>query len=534
MSAAQCLRRVLRLGLAAALASGVGVGADEAAAQQPRRGGTLTYAVLGDPPTTDCHAATSFATMHYVSPHYSLLIKIDPNDTSKVAPDVAESWSESADKRTYTFKIRPGIKFHDGTPLTSADVKASFDRIRKPPQGVVSVRASVYARIEDIEAPDPQTVVFKLKSASPAFLFTIASPFNCIYSAAKLAKDPNYPANEVMGSGPFVFGERVRGAHWTGTRFADYFDKPKPYLDGFRAVNTSPASLGTAIQSGQVMGEFRTLSPAVRDQLRSALGDKIQFYSKPYDFLIVVAFNTRKKPFDDARVRRALSLGIDRWAGAQALSKVSSLGFVGATQRPESPWAASEAELTSYPGFGKDIAAARAEARRLLKEAGQEGLALKLTNRNIQDPYTSAGIYLVDQWRQIGVTAEHAQVDVRTLTNAMREGAFDVIIDFLGENVDDPSIALARNISADVSTYNPSGFIDREIDQLYAKIDSEFDPALRRAHLRAFEARFLREAYQVPFLWLNRTVGLSSKVKGFIMTPTHFVNQDLAGLWLED
>ncbi len=109
MSAAQCLRRVLRLGLAAALASGVGVGADEAAAQQPRRGGTLTYAVLGDPPTTDCHAATSFATMHYVSPHYSLLIKIDPNDTSKVAPDVAESWSESADKRTYTFKIRPGI-----------------------------------------------------------------------------------------------------------------------------------------------------------------------------------------------------------------------------------------------------------------------------------------------------------------------------------------------------------------------------------------------------------------------------------------
>ena len=88
--------------------------------------------MLGDPPTTDCHAATSFASMHYLSPHYSLLIKIDPNDTSKVAPDVAQSWTQSDDKLTYTFKLRPGVTFHDGSKLTSADVKASFDRIRNP------------------------------------------------------------------------------------------------------------------------------------------------------------------------------------------------------------------------------------------------------------------------------------------------------------------------------------------------------------------------------------------------------------------
>lgn len=503
-------------------------------AQQPKRGGTLTYAVLGDPPTTDCHGATSFATMHYVTPHYSLLIQIDPNDTSKVALDLAESWTESPDRLAYTFKLRQGVKFHDGSPLTSADVKASFDRIRQPPQGVVSVRQSVYNRISDITTPDPLIVEFKLKAASPAFLFSIASPFNCIYSAAKLAADPAYPSKEVMGTGPFVFGERVRGAHWTGKRFDDYFLKPRPYLDGFRAVNTSAAGLASALQSGQVQAEFRTLAPAVRDQLKTALGDKIQFFSKPYDFLIVVAFNTKKPLFDDARIRRALSLAIDRHAGAQALSKVSSLTFVGATQRPESPWAASEAELAQYPGFGKDIAAARGEAKRLLKEAGHESMNLKLVNRNIADPYTSAGIFLVDQWKQIGVTAEHQQVDVAALTNAMRSGAFDAIIDFLGENVDDPSIALARNISADVSTYNPSGFIDREIDQLYAKIDSTFDRAERSKTLRAFETRFLTEAYQVPFLWLNRTVGMSSKVKGFLITPTHFVNQDLGGIWLEE
>ena len=522
------------LRLALTIGALIAVAAAPAGAQEPRRGGTLVFAVLGDPPTLDCHAASSFATMHYVSPHYSLLIKIDPNDPSKVAPDVAQSWSEAADKLSYTFKLKPGISFHDGSPLTSADVKASFDRIRNPPDGIVSTRKSQFARIADIETPDPATAMFKLKTASPAFLHTIASPFNCLYSAKRLAADPNYPATEVMGSGPFQFVERVAGASWTAKRFDGYFDKPRPYLDGYRALNTSAQSLVTAIQSGQVMTEFRTLAPAARDRLKAALGDNVQLYSRVYDFLITVAFNARKAPFDDARVRRALSLAIDRWSGAEALAKVSSLAYVGATQRPESPWAASESDIVAYPGFGKDIAKSREEAKRLLKEAGQEGLKLRLVNRNIADPYTSAGIYLVDQWRQIGVTAEHVQVDVRTLTNAMRSGEFDAIIDFQGEGVDDPSIVFARNVSADISSYNPSGYIDRKIDGLYARIDSEFDPAARTALVREFERHFLSEAYQVPFLWLNRTVSMPTKLKGFVMTPSHFLNQDLGSLWLAE
>jgi peptide/nickel transport system substrate-binding protein len=249
--------------------------------------------------------------------------------------------------------------------------------------------------------------------------------------------------------------------------------------------------------------------------------------------MVLVAFNTRKAPYDDARVRRALSLAIDRWAGAQSLSKVSSLMFVGATQRPGSPWAATEEELAIYPGFSRDIAASREEAKKLLREAGQENLSLRLVNRNITDPYTSAGVYLVDQWRQIGVKAEHVQLDVGQLMTSMRGGAFDVIIDFVGgEAMDDPSIELGRFVSADVSSYNPSGFIDRTVDQLYAKVDSSFDVAERKKLLRELEGRLLTEAYQVPFMWLNRTVGLHSNVRGFVISPSHFVNQDLATIWL--
>src|SRR4249919_416823 len=137
------------LGLAIAIATlgTAAIAGGPAAAQEPRRGGTLVYAVLGDPPTLDCHAASSFATMHYVSPHYSLLIKIDPKDPSKVMPDVAQSWTASDDKLSYTFKLKPGIIFHDGSSLTSEDVKASFDRIRNPTVGIVSIRKSVFDRI---------------------------------------------------------------------------------------------------------------------------------------------------------------------------------------------------------------------------------------------------------------------------------------------------------------------------------------------------------------------------------------------------
>lgn len=501
-------------------------------AEQAKKGGTLVYAVLGDAPTIDCHAGTSFATLHYVAPHYSLLIKVDPDEPSRIIGDLARTWAISDDKLRYTFNLHPNVRFHDGTPLTSADVKASFDRIRQPPAGVTSVRAGAYSRVSAIDAPDPHTVVFTLKTATPAFLGVLASPFSCIYSAARLAQDPTYPTKEIMGSGPFVFVERVRGAHWTAKRFDGYFKQPLPYLDGFKAINTSSASLTSALQSGQVMAEFRTLTPGVRDQLRTALGDRMQFYSGAYEFVILIAFNPQRKPFDDVRVRRALSLAMDRWGGAQSLSRVSSIAYVGATQRPRSAWAASEQELAGLPGFGRDIAAARAEARRLLKEAGHENLTVQLVNRNIDNPYTAAGIYLVDQWRQIGVTTQHKQLDVAQLMTSMRSGEFDAAIDFGGEWFDDPAIALGRYLSSDVSSYPASRFIDRKVDELHARIDTTFDVAERKKILRELERQVATEANLVPFMWLERIVGMHAQVRGFKITPTPWLNQDLAEIWL--
>jgi peptide/nickel transport system substrate-binding protein len=518
--------------LAALSAAALLLGPAPAGAQTPRRGGTLVYAVLGDPTTYDCHAATSFAVLHYVAPHYSLLVKLDPDNTAEIAGDLAKSWTVSPDRLTYTFKLHPNATFHDGTKVTSADVKASFDRLRSPPPGAVSVRQSQFAGIKEIETPDPETVVFRIATASPAFFGALASPFNCIYSAAKLKDDPNFPVKHIMGSGPFTFVEHVAGSHWVAKRFDKYFLEGQPYLDGFRAVQMTSANLATAIEGGQVMAEFRSVSPAVRDRLVKSLGDKVSVYEKPYAFGVLVHFNTEKKPFDDARVRRALSLAIDRWGAAQSLQRSTSMKYVGGTQRPGSPWATPDDVLATMPGFSRDIQASREEAKRLLKEAGVPNLTFKLTNRNIADPYTATGVYLIDQWRQIGVTVEHQQVDVAQLQSAMSSGGFEAIVDFKGEVYDDPSIELARHLSIDRSSYNPARQVDRTIDDLFDRQDQATDPAERKRFVVELERRLFTEAYSVPFLWLNRIVVTSSNVKGWKMTPTHLINQDLGTVWL--
>ena len=115
-----------------------------AVAETPKSGGTLTYAVTAEAPTYDCHATTTYAAVHVLAPHYSLLLKVDQDNYPKLKPDIAESWTISPDGLTYTFKIRQGVLFHDGTPLTSKDVKATLDRIRKPPAGIVSIRQALF------------------------------------------------------------------------------------------------------------------------------------------------------------------------------------------------------------------------------------------------------------------------------------------------------------------------------------------------------------------------------------------------------
>ena len=137
-------------------------------AEAAKRGGMLSFAVVAEPPNYDCHANTTFGVLHPVAPHYSTLLKYmgDWKDM-RIAPDAAESWSSTPDGLTFTFKLRQNVKFHDGSPMTSADVKATYDRIISPPEGVVSARRALYEDISAVETPDPYTIVFRLQGPTP-------------------------------------------------------------------------------------------------------------------------------------------------------------------------------------------------------------------------------------------------------------------------------------------------------------------------------------------------------------------------------
>src|SRR5215467_13641414 len=309
----QCARRSRLILTCFAIAASLAAIGPAHAQDKPRYGGELVFVGAAEPPSFDGHREETFGMLHPVGPHYNTLLRVDPTDKTgtKVIGDLAESWTVSADKRTYTFKLRHGVKFHDGSLMTSKDVKASYDKIIFPAPNVPSSRQEQYKAVEAVEAPNADTIVFRLKYPEGSFLASVASPWNFIYKADILAKDPRWYEKNVMGTGPFKFVEYVRGSHWVGKKNPDYWDKGKPYLDGYRVVFIQDAAAQVAaIRGERAMIQFRGFTPQQRDTLVQALGNKITVQESPWNCSIQVALNQNKKPFDDKRVRRALSRSI--------------------------------------------------------------------------------------------------------------------------------------------------------------------------------------------------------------------------------
>jgi peptide/nickel transport system substrate-binding protein len=309
------------------------------------------------------------------------IAQIQHRQLPEIIGDLAESWTVSADKRTYIFKLRQNVLFHDGSPLSSADVKASYERIIHPPQGVLSVRQADYAAVTSIDTPDPATLVFHLQWPDAAMLANFASPWNCIYRRQSSKMMHCSQRLMYLAADRCLRRTREGGDHWTGKRWDRYFLPGKPYLDGYRAEFVAGAAAVKGIESGRLMAQFRSFSPAERDEMVSAAGESIEVRESPWISYLALAFNATSPPFDDPRVRRALSLAIDRWQGAQTLADGTFLKYVGGLMRPGTGISVPEAELVKLPDFSRDITASRAEARRLLAEAGVPDLVVTLTNR---------------------------------------------------------------------------------------------------------------------------------------------------------
>jgi peptide/nickel transport system substrate-binding protein len=505
-----------------------------------KRGGVLTYMIPADaPPSFDGHREGTFATLQAVAPFYSVLIRINPENPSSTTDfvcDLCTAIPQPTDGgTTYTFKIRDGVKWHDGSPLTAADVAASWEHIVDPPKGVLSPRQSWYEMVDKIEAPDPTTVVFHLQFATNAFLPALADPFTFIYKKEILEKDPRWYENNVLGSGPFKFQEYQTGQSIKGVRNPDYYRKGLPYLDGYTGIFADKQAVRVeAIRSDRAAIEFRGLPPAARDELKGALGDKLEVQESDWNCGSLVLPNHKHKPFDDARVRRALSLAIDRWHGAPALSKIANVRTVAGIVFPGSPLAASKEELEQIAGFWPDIEKSRAEARRLLKEAGAEGLSFELLNRGVDQPYKYVGIWLIDEWSKIGLHVTQRVLPTGPELDALRSGNFGIVLGANCHGVPNPLMDVQPFLPASVYTANYGQYEDQTEVDLYNKMLRETDFAKQRARMREFEKYVVDDqAHEIWVLWWNRIIPYRSYVKGWKISPSHYINQDLATVWLD-
>jgi len=527
--------RFCALGVAALAVAGLPATAGEA----PKRGGTLTYLIAADaPPSFDAHREGTFATVHSAAPFYSVLIRVDPQNphgTDFVCDLCTEMPQPTDGGKTYTFKIRQGVKWHDGSPLTADDVAASWNKLVFPPEGVLSQRQSHYMMVDKIEAPDPKTVVFRLKFATSAFLPALADPYNWIYKKANLDKDPHWYEKNISGSGPFKFVNYETGTSLKGVRNPDYYHRGLPYLDDFVALYAPKQAVRVdAIRSDRAAVDFRNLPPSGRDELVSALGDKITVQEADLNCGNVITPNQKRKPFDDVRVRRALTLAIDRWHGAPALAKVAVVRSVGGLVFPGSPLAANKDELAALAGFWPDIERSRAEAKRLLQEAGVAGLSFELLNRELDQPFKYLGNWLVDEWNKVGLKVHQRILTTGPWFEAMRAGNFDVTLEGNCQRVINPVLDIQKYLPRSVYTANYGNYEDPREVELYQQVLHEADPAKQRAALRTFEKYVLDErTHEIFVLWQHRIVPHRAYLKGWKIGPSFYLNQDLATVWLD-
>ena len=504
----------------------------QAGAVQVRTGGRL--AELGSyPPSLDFTREVTAGVPTITMPVYNQLLKFDPlivrQEHKSVVADLAEKWEIAPDGQTYTFHLVKNAKFHDGTPFTSADVKASFERQQNPPAGVVMPRGSQIQPIRAFETPDPYTLSMKLsRPMSPLSLLPIlAQHWMGIYSQKDIAGKFDF-RTKMNGTGPFRLKSADQTTKISYDKNKDYHVKDRPYLDGIDAYNIPDASTKTAqVQAGAI--NIATASPSEFATLKQVLGNKATYQTVTLQTVSALNMNSRRAPFTDERVRRAVALAYNKGDAIKLL--VDGEGDPGGYMLPGGAWALSKEELAKVPGYEPYSEAGLAEAKKLIAAAGlQPATPVSILTR--QGPGgENQSLYLADQLAKIGIKGNLEIVNVAKEYDAANGGNFDGYIIALAFFVDDPDSVYADHFLTN-SPLNYSKLGSKAIDDLFLKQSTELDPQKRAGLVHDLEKLALPMLSKLVYYYSRNRI-VTQKVHDFVW-PNHMSsNHRMEGVWLD-
>ncbi|HEX7001433.1 MAG TPA: ABC transporter substrate-binding protein [Trueperaceae bacterium] len=396
------------------LAAAIGLCASWALAQDPapQAGGSLIVAITAEPPGWDPSASTSQEIPRVVYDNVMQgLVRFDR--TGAIVPALATEWSVSDDGLTWTFELRDGVTFHDGSAFDTADVIEKFERAMDPDSG--HTNSQYYEAIESVEAVDENTIAFHLSRPSSSLLYNLARPDSVINPSGTAESQRTQP----VGTGPFTFAEYVPGSHVRLDRFDGYWEEGLPYLDSatFRIIS-DPNARFAALQAGDIDMIGVALLP---EQFQQVLANPdLKGTQGTGTAEITVAMNNTREPFDDVRVRQAITLAIDK--NAIVNGAMFGLGTVIGTHM--SPSEGYYVDLTeTYPYDPQ-------RARELLAEAGYaDGLTIQF---ELPEPYNierRTGEVIAQQLEQVGIDVELSVVEWATwIDRIFLGGDYDMTI----------------------------------------------------------------------------------------------------------
>ena len=493
-------------------------GAGQAVAQTPKRGGVLTLARQGEATNLDPHKVPAFTSHRVFELVFSTLTRLGPDLT--VQPELAESWTLSPDGRQVTLRLR-AAKFHNGEPLTGADVKYTLERILNP--NTKAVARAWFVDLDRVESPDPRTVVLHLKQPNVALLIYLAHPNTSIVSekVARAANDDLSRKEHAIGSGPFRLAEWVPDNFMRFEAFREFYVQGQPYLDGVR-FNIVPDEAGVTAALRTKAADAALIADA---RVAQTLGREagITVSAKPSLNYHLLFLNTKRKPLDNPKVREAIALSIDR---KQIIDTVA-LGAGDATGPlpPALPFALPVAE---YPLYRRDVA----KARQLLQEAGVGPVQLTMLTQTTEPVYAKDIAQIVQQ--QLGEAGIKLNIELLEFGQWVQrwlKADFDMAPG-LNSGQPDPDFYLFRYFTNDGNLNFVHSYQNDASSDAIKRARTLADPA-RRKELYATAQKELVNG--VPFVWLyvgRDYVAFQNTTKGFVHLPTGSVVY-LRQTWLD-